>query len=83
MGKQRNFIPRRELEQQELLAAQDAPPNLPDDICRCWDAACPERDMCRRWLQREKGGAYVVHASTLRELKDGHVVCLNRIPTVP
>lgn len=39
---------------------------LPDDICRCHDEHCPEREGCLRFLQRNVGGVHVVQASTLR-----------------
>ena len=32
------------------------------DITRCWDAGCPERTACRRWLERDSG---TVHALSL------------------
>ena len=28
---------------------------LPNDVCRCQDAGCRERNGCRRWLERESG----------------------------
>lgn len=49
----------------ELMACN--PPKLPDDVCRCHDDGCPEREECKRYLQRNNGGVHVVHAATLRE----------------
>lgn len=39
------------------------------DVCRCHDAACPQHESCRRWLERDKPPAAVrlVHASSLRD----------------
>lgn len=36
---------------------------LPDDICRCWDEECPERQGCLRWTQRADGGLRMAHTS--------------------
>ena len=39
---------------------------LPNDVCRCHDSDCIERETCRRWLDRNKGsGSHVVHTNTL------------------
>jgi hypothetical protein len=35
---------------------------LPNDICRCRDADCPEREHCLRWTQRDIGGSRLVSA---------------------
>lgn len=32
------------------------------DIWRCHDTGCPEREQCRRWLERDNG---TVHAASL------------------
>ena len=29
--------------------------HLPDDVCRCLDAGCPEKDTCLRWTMRLGG----------------------------
>ena len=29
--------------------------SLYDDVARCLDATCPQREACDRWLQRESG----------------------------
>jgi hypothetical protein len=49
---------------------------LPDDVCRCHDKTCPERKSCLRFLQRNSGGEYVVHADTMRT---GESLCRNKI----
>lgn len=40
---------------------------LKNDVARCHDASCAVREGCRRWLERESGGPYVVHTWTLRK----------------
>lgn len=30
---------------------------LPDDICRCLDAECPDRECCLRWLDRHESNS--------------------------
>ena len=49
---------------QEQIA--EVTPNLPNDVCRCHDEACPQAQECRRFLQRERGGAWVSHTGSLR-----------------
>jgi hypothetical protein len=39
---------------------------LSNDTSRCHDQKCEVKQYCERWLQRESGGTYVVHAMTLR-----------------
>ena len=51
---------------------------LPDDVCRCHDDACPERETCLRFLQREIGGIRVVHSATLRQKDEP---CQSKIPS--
>jgi hypothetical protein len=34
---------------------------------RCHDPRCLVKEHCERWLQRETGEPYTVHAATLRE----------------
>ena len=50
------------------------------DITRCWDAGCPERTACRRWLERDSG---TVHAQSLfpydEDIGNG---CSLRIPPI-
>ena len=29
---------------------------LPNDVCRCHDGGCPEREECLRWLCKDSGG---------------------------
>ena len=29
--------------------------NLANDICRCLDASCMQRDSCARWVERDTG----------------------------
>ena len=56
---------------------------LSDDICRCRDADCPERNDCERWLQRENGGQRMVSADSLFPFQSLSVVtdpCPYRIP---
>ena len=38
---------------------------LTDDICRCHDGGCPERESCLRWIDRHEGGPRVVAAGSL------------------
>ena len=41
-------------------------PILADDICRCHDSGCPERERCLRWLHRGKAhGEHVSHCGSL------------------
>lgn len=55
---------------------------LSDDICRCRDDECPERETCERWLQRKEGGVWLVHTDTFRDMfrwvSNGK--CIARIP---
>ena len=56
---------------------------LNDDVCRCHDAECPEREECQRWLDRgrcSRPNARVVHASSLRWPPDEHGHCGAKIP---
>lgn len=39
---------------------------LPHDISRCWDAACPQRTTCRRWLERNDASETTPHYATMR-----------------
>lgn len=41
------------------------PPRLADDIARCHDALCPERENCLCWLERDFGGARTSHHRSL------------------
>ena len=56
---------------------------LPYDVCRCHDAACPERTECARWLQRAPENlpnwARLTHAETLRHGE----VCEYKIKETP
>jgi len=36
-----------------------------DEICRCHDSCCQERQGCLRWTERETGGPRTPHAYTL------------------
>jgi hypothetical protein len=47
--------------------AATCPPRLPDDVCRCHDEQCSEREECRRFLQRNTGGVHVKQAASLRD----------------
>jgi hypothetical protein len=38
---------------------------LPDDLCRCRDADCPDHARCLRWIQRDMGGQRLVSADSL------------------
>ena len=50
------------------------------DITRCWDAGCPEREQCRRWLERDSG---TVHAQSLFPYdEDIGSRCSLRIPPI-
>lgn len=52
-------------------------PSLPADVSRCHDEQCKENKSCARFLQRERGGVRIRHASSLRE-KNG---CFKKIQT--
>lgn len=55
--------------------------HLANDVCRCHDAVCPERNVCQRWIDREylPHAVRVVHAASLgAPLADGQ--CAARIP---
>jgi len=54
---------------------------LPDDICRCHDADCPERLDCRRWLERAQG-ARLAGTDSLFPFEEQSLwkPCPNRIP---
>jgi len=55
------------------------PERLPHDICRCHDAACPERETCRRWTERETAHGWCgVHSQSMR--LPGDDACGYRIP---
>ena len=56
---------------------------LSDDVCRCRDNDCPERNDCERYLQRDIGGARIVSASTIYPFDRGLFVlaCPYRIPS--
>ena len=43
---------------------------LPNDICRCHDSLCEQREKCLRWLCRETGR---VHVGTLKQV--GEELC--------
>lgn len=43
------------------LAAEN-PPLLPKEITRCHNDTCDEKETCRRWLGRDKGGVNIPHA---------------------
>ena len=55
---------------------------LNDDVYRCRDADCPERDDCARWGQREIGYARIVVVSSVYPFsRDRRVLkCPYRIP---
>ena len=36
-----------------------------NDICRCWDPGCPDREACARWVHRYHGGERTPNAYTL------------------
>lgn len=38
---------------------------LPNDISRCHDAGCEEKEECVRWIERETIGDSVVHSVSL------------------
>lgn len=40
--------------------------HLPNDICRCHDNACPQREECLRWLCREQCEGRTPHVNTMR-----------------
>lgn len=44
---------------------------LMDDVCRCHDASCHERQACKRWVHREQGGPRTPHSWSLYPLPDG------------
>lgn len=46
---------------------------LLNDVCRCHDDACPERENCLRWLQRDTGTENTPHAATLYYTLPGEV----------
>ena len=39
---------------------------LPDDRARCHDDQCPSREMCQRWIQRDRGGPRTPHVTSMR-----------------
>ena len=49
--------------------------NLPDDICRCQDGACPRRRGCARWTHRKEEGPRIVHATTCLPDDMTHYLC--------
>lgn len=62
---------------------------VPEDICRCHDNGCPERNLCLRWMQRETGGPRTPHSHSLYQGDSGwepersgprNEPCLDRIP---
>jgi hypothetical protein len=40
-------------------------PNISNDMCRCHDDSCPEKEQCLRWLRREDPDR-CPHVATLR-----------------
>lgn len=53
---------------------------LLNDICRCMDESCPEKQDCLRYICRNSGGDYAVYAESLKEA-DG--TCLSKIASTP
>lgn len=55
--------------------------SLLDDVCRCHDADCQVREQCRRWMERDSGGARTVHQFSLRPTWQCHdEFCDSAIP---
>ena len=50
---------------------------LANDICRCLDTSCLQRDSCARWVERDTGSA---QQATLRP---GLLPCCSFIPLRP
>ncbi len=48
-----------------------------NDICYCHDAACPQKDGCYRYVNRDKV-AWASHTATLRDPETG--LCAYFIP---
>lgn len=42
-----------------------------DDICYCHDHACPDKDRCYRYVNRDKV-AWASYTATLRDPETGH-----------
>ena len=54
---------------------------LPNDVCRCHDEDCADRDGCRRYTERNKGdGERIPHCESLYIICDGE--CANYIGVV-
>lgn len=39
--------------------------NIANDVCRCHDSGCGERDQCLRYLRRDTGGERTPHSPSL------------------
>ena len=39
---------------------------LPNDICRCHDSECAQKEKCLRWLERESFGKGTLHTIAMR-----------------
>ena len=50
---------------------------LPNDVARCGDSSCPNRDNCLRWIARRQGGARVAFAD-FGSIRHGDI-CANQI----
>ena len=53
--------------------------NLPDDICRCFDAECPRKDRCARWTERGAPGEAVVKQMTCLNPGERYAGCTSFI----
>lgn len=45
----------------QLIA--ENPPLIPNDVARCHNDTCDDRETCKRWLQKDKGGINIRHAT--------------------
>ncbi len=41
-------------------------PRLLDDVYRCYDNTCSERETCLRWIERHGGSAHTPKVQSLR-----------------
>lgn len=40
---------------------------ISEDICRCHDRHCPDKDTCERWIFRNDGGDWLWRCMSLRD----------------
>jgi len=62
----------------ERVKDMTVPSTLPNDVCRCHDEDCAERNECRRYTERNKGtGERIPHCESLYIVCEGE--CANYI----